>query len=294
MSALPQITWLRTFEAAARHKSFSAAARELGQTPAAVSQQIRLLEKHLDVTLFERLPRGVALTEIGKAYAQPIRKSFSDMQLATAGLFSASHRRAVRVRASISCAALVIAPNLAAFRARHPEIEVHLSTFVWADWFGAEESDIDIRFGFGDWKDGIITHLGHEFAVPICHPDYAAAFGDDLSLQDLAAGQVVSITGSENDWQRLSETYGLNLALPTTTLRADSSLLAIQAVASGQGAALVLERFAQEHIARGHLVAPLDYRLPVRPSHFLVVRDGAERRDEVQVFSTWVLSLYQT
>ena len=153
------------------------------------------------MTLFERLARGVALTEIGKAYAQPIRKSFSDMQHATTGLFSGSHRPVIRVRASISCAALVIAPNLAAFQARHPDIDVHLSTFVWADRFGAEESDIDIRFGYGDWKDGIVTHLGHEFAVPVCHPDYAAGFGDALSLQKLAAGQVVSITGSENDWQ---------------------------------------------------------------------------------------------
>ena len=93
---------------------------------------------------------------------------------------------------------------------------------------------------------------------------------------------------------RLSDTYGLNLNLPQPRLRADSSLLAIQVVAAGQGAALVLERFAAGHIAQGLLVAPLDVRLPVRPSHFLVERDGAERRDEVQVFSNWVLSLYQT
>ena len=49
--------------------------------------------------------------------------------------------------------------------------DAHLSTFVWADRFGAEESDLDIRFGYGDWQDGIVTHFGHEFAIPVCHPD---------------------------------------------------------------------------------------------------------------------------
>ncbi len=59
---LPHVTWLRAFEAAARHSSFSDAAFELNLTPAAVSQQIRLLEQHLDTLLFRRLPRGVGHT----------------------------------------------------------------------------------------------------------------------------------------------------------------------------------------------------------------------------------------
>ena len=94
----PQVTWLRSFEAAARRGSFSAAADDLGLTPAAVSQQIRLLEKHLGAQLFERLPKGVVLTDTGQAYAQPIRKSFSEMQAATEGLFGSRSRKTVKVR----------------------------------------------------------------------------------------------------------------------------------------------------------------------------------------------------
>jgi LysR family glycine cleavage system transcriptional activator len=62
MKDLPHVTWLRAFEAAARHSSFATAAGELGLTSAAVSHQIRHLEKHLDTQLFHRLPRGVQLT----------------------------------------------------------------------------------------------------------------------------------------------------------------------------------------------------------------------------------------
>ena len=70
---LPPLPWLRAFEAAARHSSFTAAAEELNLTQAAVSHQVRSLEKHLGVTLFERLPRSLRLTEMGAAYLPPLR-----------------------------------------------------------------------------------------------------------------------------------------------------------------------------------------------------------------------------
>jgi len=290
---LPHVTWLRAFEAAARHRSFSAAADELGLTPAAVSQQIRLLEKHIDAPLFERLPRGVSLTELGQAYALPVRKSFSDISIATNGLFDRSNQKTVKVRASISCAALVIAPKLAEFRAMHPDIAVELSTFVWADHFGEEESDIDIRYGQGDWKDGKVIHLANEFSIPVCHPDYAARFGKKLTIQNLAASKIVKITGSELSWARLSDQYELALEPPAEWLWADSSLIALQTVITGEGAVMVLESFARQYILQGLLTAPFEYRLPVIPSHYLIQREGRENREEVQLFSKWVTSLYQ-
>lgn len=292
MPKLPHVTWLRAFEAAARHASFSAAADELGLTPAAVSQQIRLLEKHLKVTLFERLPRGVALTDIGLAYALPIRKSFTDMMATTQGLFGSQSKHVVRVRASISCAALVIAPRLSEFQELYPDIEVQLSTFVWADRFADEESDIDIRFGHGDWRDGSVTHLGHEYAIPVCHPDHVASFSKTPSIQDLAKARIIIITGSEADWINLSALYDLNLTAPTCTMRVDSSLIALNAVSAGTGAVMVLESFAREYLRLGLLVAPFDYRLPIRGSHYLVSRENAGARDEVRVFAQWVETLY--
>lgn len=292
MVDLPHLIWLRSFEVASRHGSFSAAAEELCLTPAAVSQQIRSLEEHLKATLFERLPRGVALTAKGQAYALPIRKSLLDMERATQGLFGLSTKRVINLRASISCAALVIAPKLAEFQAMSPDIEVRLTTFVWADRFGNEDVDIDIRFGHGDWKDGRVTHLGHEFAIPVCHPEHAASFGKNLSIQSMAAGEIVEITGSETDWIKLSEHEGLDLCRPSSTVRVDSSLVALQAVITGRGAVMVLESFAREYIRQGLLVAPFDLRLPVRPSHFLVQREGAIAADDARVFSDWVMSIY--
>jgi LysR family glycine cleavage system transcriptional activator len=186
----------------------------------------------------------------------------------------------------------VIAPKLAEFHDLHPEFEIRLSTFVWADRFASAENDIDIRFGLGDWNDGTITHLGHEFAIPVCHPDYAASFGDDLSIHALAMGEVVEIKGSETDWIRLSDHAGLDLGGAKSKLFVDSSLVALQSVITGRGTVMVLESFAREYMRQGLLVAPTEYRLPVRPSHFLVKRDGAIAADDARVFTDWVLSLY--
>lgn len=301
MTDLPHVTWLKAFDAAARHSSFATAAAELGLTPAAVSQQIRLLEKHLDAQLFKRLPRGVILTDQGQAYAQTIAKSFADMAQATQGLFGKQRQRLVRVRASISCAALVLAPRLADFRAAHPDIKVQLTTSVWADRFDEEHLDVDIRFGLGNWQETEILHLGHESAVPVCRPDYAADLAhkagqadDPRSLiQHMARAEVVQIIGSETDWGNLSDLNQLDLHPRMDWLRADSSLIALQTVAAGQGVTMVLESFARPYLDTGILVAPTPYKLPKRRSHYLVLNEGAGRREEVRSFCHWVQSLYQ-
>ncbi len=294
MTALPHVIWLKAFESAARHSSFAAAAEELGLTPAAISQQIRHLETHLDARLFTRLPRGVVLTDIGLAYAQTIKKSFDDMALATNGLFGKNSRRVVRVRASISCAALVIAPRLDDFKARHPDILVRLTTSVWADRFDDDALDVDIRYGLGDWQEANITHLGHESAVPVCRPDYAATFGADLCVQALAGGKLVEIIGSETDWQKLSETHGLGLKPASPIVQVDSSMIALQTLSTGEGTAMVLESFAQQYLEQGLLVAPVPQRLAKRKSHFMVVNERAGQREEVSQFCGWLQSLYQS
>jgi LysR family glycine cleavage system transcriptional activator len=291
MAKFPHVTWLRSFEVAARHVSFSAAAEELGMTPAAVSQQIRLLEQTVGKQLFVRLPRGVVLTDAGKAYAQPIRRSFADMQAATTGLFSASTKRTVRVRASISFAGLVIAPRIAEFYALHPDIFIELTSFVWANGFGEEPSDVDVRYGTGDWTDGAVLHLGHEYGIPVCHPDYAATFPQPLTLQSLAGDRIINIMGSESDWGQLSDQYGLDLERASNWFTVDSSFIALQSVIARTGSAIVLERFARHYLEQGLIVAPFDYRLPINLAHFLVCSERSIPREEVQIFCDWLMSL---
>ncbi|KPP84542.1 MAG: LysR family transcriptional regulator, glycine cleavage system transcriptional activator [Rhodobacteraceae bacterium HLUCCO07] len=288
MTPLPHVIWLRAFEAAARHSSFTAAADELALTPAAVSQQIRLLEQHLNVRLFHRLPRGVELTDIGQAYAQPIRKSFRDMQSATDGLFQVPRRKTLRVRASISYGALVLAPQLIAFRALNPDIDIQLSTAVWSDRMDDTAIDVDIRHGTGDWPESRIWPLGSEWGGVVCHPDFAASFEGGPTIAALAASDVVQVTGSEGDWDRLSARFDLDLPAPAQRFKADSSLMALQMLASGQGCAIIMRRFAQRYLDQGLLVSPLPYELPMDKGFYLVAREDTKRSAEIERFRAWL------
>ncbi|MBE1283634.1 MAG: LysR family transcriptional regulator [Rhodobacteraceae bacterium] len=290
MDPLPPPNWLRSFEAAARLNSFSAAAAELNLTPAAISQQIGLLEKHLGTTLFTRLPRGVALTEKGEAYAIPIRRALADMSEATRGLFGGTRQVVLNVRASISFAALVLAPQLPAFHRKHPHLRIQLTTTVWADRFTDDRFDLDIRFGHGNWAEETVYHLGPNEAQIVCCPQVFECL-PQRDVPQLAEAGVVQIVGSEVDWIRLSDMFDLGLPPVSNGFSVDSSLIALQSVAAGWGATMVLEDYARGYIESGALISPFPYRLPIRPSHFAVPRPGNAKMEEVRLFCTWLSEL---
>lgn len=289
MAPLPHVTWLRAFEAAARHSSFSGAADELNLTPAAVSQHIRLLEKHLGVDLFKRLPHGVTLTAMGQAYALPIRKAFTEMQDATAGLFTRQKKRRLHVRTSISYGALTLAPRLAAFSDRFPDIDLHLSTAIWSDRMDDPSVDIDIRYGTGNWPDPHMWQLSQETGVVVCRKDHAERFGTPTDISVMAAEKLVLVMGSEVEWQRLATHFSLEIPQAANTIKADSSVMALQVLLGGGCAGIVHESFARPYIDQGLLVSPFEYRLPIRESYFMIIESDSLNRSEVADFRDWIL-----
>ena len=94
---LPPLNGLRSFEAAARHLSFTRAADELGVTPGAVSQQVKSLEGALGIKLFRRLPRSLILTEEGEAYLPAITSAFDLISRATESSAPALRGRKLRL-----------------------------------------------------------------------------------------------------------------------------------------------------------------------------------------------------
>jgi DNA-binding transcriptional LysR family regulator len=92
---LPPLGGLRAFEAAARHGSIAAAAAELGVTAGAVSQQVKALEGHLGLALFERRPQSLLLTAVGRRYAAPLTDAFDAIAAATRGLARPRHRTVI-------------------------------------------------------------------------------------------------------------------------------------------------------------------------------------------------------
>ena len=125
---IASLNWLRAFEAAARHMSFTEAAGELGVTQAAVSQQVRQLEDWLGTPLFTRLPRSLALTDAGIAYLPIVRHAFDHLTAGTEDLFGDRDAGPIGVRVTSSLTHTWLVPRLGGFLAAHPGIGLRLTT----------------------------------------------------------------------------------------------------------------------------------------------------------------------
>lgn len=288
---VPPLPALHAFEAAARHASFAAAAVELHLSQAAVSHRVRLLERHLGFKLFERLPRSLRLTDMGRAYLPSVRKAFDELSLSTAGLFGPVGERSVTVRAPVSYAVLWLAPRLESFLKAYPDIDLRLGSAIWADALDPDEADIDIRFGHGHWPGFAAEFLSNEPAIPVCSPRHVEALGPVRSVADLAERPLVHITGLEDLWMRLFKSAGLETPAGAGHAKSDTSLAALELVANSQRCTLVPRSFAQGYLDQGRLIPALEVDVPMDLSHYLLVPDNAIQRlkPEALMFRQWLL-----
>ncbi len=288
--SLPLLTGLRSFEASARHLSFARAAVELGMTPAAVSQQIRALETHLGVKLFERRARGVLLTTLGRAYFPSVQKSLDELTISTTGLFGGTARRTLVVRSAVSFAALCLAPRLGTFRRQHPDIQIRLYASIWSDDLNDGRIDLDIRYGHGQWDGCDAERLSDPVSVPICPP--GSGFGADCGkdLFDIVRRHPVHVIGYENMWTKMARAHGWPDGTIDTGTFVDTSLAAIEMVASGEGAAMISRDLTLYPAARGRIVVAPGLELRHDQSHYLLTpRDGRARSPDALLFRDWLL-----
>ena len=139
-SQLP-LNALRAFEAAARHASFTHAAEELHVTQAAVSHQVKALEERLGVALFVRRPRGLEITGEGQALLPDLRDAFDRMTNALERVGRKANSGTLNVSLVTTFALGWLAPRLHRFQAKHPEIEVRMTTALRQVDFAREDFD---------------------------------------------------------------------------------------------------------------------------------------------------------
>ena len=146
---LPRLSRLLAFEAAARHLNFTEASKELKVTQAAISQQIKLLEQELGITLFERLHCGLEITEEGSLLLNGVSSAFDNSADATKDACSARHRISLKIGATLSVATFWLVPRLAKFCGLYPDIDVRLITSDSGYDDIADQVDVGIAFGNG-------------------------------------------------------------------------------------------------------------------------------------------------
>lgn len=287
---LPPLAWLRTFDAAARHASFAAAARELHMTQPAVSYHIRSLERDLSAPLFERHARRVELTRLGRAYLPSVRQALAQLSAATSGLFGLPGERKVSVRCAATLAMLWLAPRLSRFTETFPNIEVQLYTSTWPEEYRGGPLDIDIRLHDGSIQGGEVSLLKREQLVAVASPKVAAGLGDAATPADCTHERLIHIMGHDAFWETWFHRAGIYGAELTRRITVDNSVAALELAASGYGLALVFETFARPYLETERLVKPVAHSFESDRSHYVILGErDTPVSPEALLFRDWLL-----
>ncbi|RBO84723.1 LysR substrate-binding domain-containing protein [Marinomonas aquiplantarum] len=284
---LPPLNWLHTFEASARHLNFTHAATELCLTQGAVSQQIRLLESHLGVALFQRLPRGLTLTKDGRAYYPVVQDAITRLSVGTSEIFSPDNQSIVKVRGSLSFFSYWLAPKLADFNALYPHIDIRYASHIWlAEW--DDEEDMEIRWGHGDWQGLLSQRLTWDSLMPVCSPDLLQS-NRLASPADLAHHTLLHVLGYEEGWGYWLNIMGEDKVDFSKGMQFDTLVSTLRMAELGQGVALARSSMVEDLIAEGRLIAPFDKNIEASESFYLVKASSATLPSAAQVFFDWLL-----
>lgn len=237
--SLPPVNWLRSFEAAARTLSFTAAADEIGLTQSAVSQQVKALETRLGAPLFVRHARGLALTDAGRRLLPKVEAPLQALANAMLGVDTGADRNLLTIATSVSVAQWIIAPRLSKFQARFPNMKVRLLSAIWPDDFHAIRADVEIRFGSA-------RQVGAD-AEPILPNDLIVVKSPNIEgdIQDLP---LIEAVGTSSGWQSWARHIGSTL---TPSIYTDTYGMALHLASHGNGAALVSEWLARPAVETG-------------------------------------------
>ncbi|WOF42263.1 LysR family transcriptional regulator [Sphingopyxis indica] len=285
----PPLAYLRTFEAAARHESFARAAAELHVTPAAVSQQIRLLEDRLQTRLFVRGARNLRITREGRDYAASVGAALERIEEATRALSSQAVTGPLRIGTFPSFALHWLLPRLTDFRARHRGIDPQLSLSTAIEPLGAGGVDVTIRFGAGKYPGCNAELLMREYVFPACSPALLEGRPVPARLEDLAALPLIDDKGLAAGEQRMAWEDWLGdhytSAMPRISL--PDGLFTMQAALLGQGAAIVRQSLAGPYLREGRLVRLSKERRATDYSYWLVTPQG-EIDPKTERFKHWL------
>ena len=188
---------LRTFEVVARRLSFTAAASELGTTQPAISQQIKRLEAQLQVRLFDRVHRGILLTEAGRLLQEYVEAGLATLDEGVRLVTARPAHEVLQVATDFAFAAYWLLPRLPRFHARHPELDVSLVT---SDRVPLPGPEIDITLGFGDgrFKHGEAWPLFREEVFPVCSPRLLQGRQPPLPATELGRWPLLHLKAAPN------------------------------------------------------------------------------------------------
>ena len=283
---LPPLAALRPFEAAARHESFTLAARELCVTTGAISRQVRLLESHLGVELFTRYHRKVLLTLAGRRYLEVVGRVFAELVDAGETLAHDAQRALVRIDCVPTLAMHWLTPRLAAFHEAHPDICVDVTTATGPIDMPAP-FDLAIRRDPRHFSGLSSVPFMTEFCTPVCSPVFAQRQGL-ANVDDMLGGPTIRIRAREDLWPTWTRAFRLKAPSASKQLVVDHTFAALQAAEDGLGTAVVPLLLARKHLDAGRLIMPFAALLAASGHYALLSRPTSDL-EAVQHVRTWLI-----
>lgn len=285
---LSSLTALVALEAVARHRSISAAAREIGVTQAAVSRQIAALEEDFGRPLFVRAHRAVQPTSECMILGRALADNFYDMAEAIDAMRTTS-RDMVTIGAPVAFSHLWLLPRLLRFRAAHPGAAFRVVSRDDRIDLGSGEADMVIRFGQGPVPDGQVVAKAQDVIFPVCAPGYAARH--DLSAFPDGSIELIEQDVPDRSWFRWADWFAQTGTRPRqarATLRFTYFTDTLSAARAGAGIAMGWRMLLGDDLAGGALVRVGSQEIISPAAYNLVVATGRRVSSQVELLKDWL------
>ena len=287
----PSLDLLRGFRSAARHLSFTHAARELFVTQSAISHQIKTLEEQIGRPLFRRVNRALELTETGTELFRAIDEALTLIDNATER--AAGPWRTLSVTTTVAMASTWLVPRLPRFAELHPEVDLRLVATNDAIDLKRDHVDVAIRFATLDMPPPSQEKLFDYLQFTVCAPALARSHERplrtlaDLSRHVLLEFETILYGRPWYDWQRWADAMKLPAVKAAGWLRFSHYDQVIEAARKGTGVAVGKWPHLSDHLRQGSLVAPLGHAAVAVVGAFYVDRfeSGGAASD---AFIEWV------
>lgn len=287
ISRLP-LNALRAFEAAARLGSLTKAGMELHVGQTAISHQIKLLEKDLGVPLFERLPRGIALTEEAQALLPVLTDALRRVSEKLHQMRAGGTAEMITIGVLGSFALGWLLPRLQDFAQLHPNIDVRIKTNNNRADTLLDGLDLFIRFGDGAWHGTEAIALMQTQLTPVCCPRTADLIREpaDLLTRHLLRSY------RQDEWPLWFRAAGLTPPVARGWIF-DNSLALVDAAAQGLGVALVPASMFTRDIAAGRIVQPFDLGV-LTGTYWLTRLKSRSETNAMAAFKTWITAKFDS
>jgi len=291
---LPPLNYLQAFEAAAGRQSFASASQVLGISESAISRKVRLLEEFYEVPLFKRGHKSITLTPHGTALFKSIEPAMQTLRDASSRVSARKNPSEVTLAATNSVSALWLLPRLRKFNQTNRQLNIMLVSSDDDEECLADDKDLTILRGDGNWPGYTSQKLFGEIIFPVCSPGFLARNAKIDTPEDLLDQPLIEVSSSHSEWMNWNT--WLKDQLPVVPTLSKPSAFnayphAIQAAVEGLGVALGWGYIVDHLLKSGDLVRPLGtVHTRTEFGYFLLLRDGIEQSPQRDVVQDWLIS----